>query len=310
MFVPSSKLNGMKTKKEVADHINSFVRPEGYNTAAWFTLKKWAGAVWDSKLASQTWQYTLKVSCKEFYDMLCDSKGECIISDLRLLKFEQNRYTKKWFFQLLEESTAFAKEGEYEEALRLINIAVEIQPKSTEAWNNKAVILKELKQYKSAFGAFSRALFINRNTARVYVNRAELFMEVEWYQKALEDLNSAVELEGTQKYIEQLKSLALWKSKKQRQAINNWKCALHYYQANEADWTLLAKWQLAIGDLKEARLSYRKVLSLNPFYADALYGKGLLEIQENPESKTGLEAIEMAHLLGHQSAGEVLMSKQ
>lgn len=298
----------MKTRKEAADYINSFARPGGFSTASWFTLKKWASAVWDSKLAAQTWQYTLSIPCKEFYSMLCDVDGSCIVRDARLLKFESNRFTHKWFLELLETAITLAKEEEYEEALRQINRALEIKPKSAEAWNNKALILSALKQYKSAFGAFNRALFTDKTSAKIYINRAELFMKVDWFSKVLEDLDTAVILEGTNKHIEQLRSLALWANKKHNQAITNWKCALHYYQANEEDWLLLAKWQLAIGDTKEAQLSYGKVLSLNPFYAEALYGKGILTVQENPKSKSGKEAIEMAHLLGHETAGNALLS--
>ena len=298
----------MNTRKEAADYINSFARPVGFSTASWYTLKKWALAVWDSKLSAQTWQYTLNIPCKEFYSMLCDKDGSCIVSDARLLKFERNKFTHKWFVQLLDTAIALAKEKEYEEALRQINIALEIKPKSAEAWNNKAVILSALKQYKSAFGAFNRALFTDKTSAKIYINRAELFMKVDWFSKVLEDLNTAVNLAGTNKHIERLRSLALWANKKHGQAITNWKCALHYYQATEEDWLLLAKWQLAAGNTKEAKLSYRKVLSLNPFYAEALYGKGILTVQENPESKSGKEAIEMAHLLGHEAAGNVLLS--
>lgn len=302
----SSKLKDMNNRKEVADFIQSFSRPEGFSTASWFNIKKWAMAVWEAKLASQTWQYTLNISCKEFYAMLCDSNGDCIVADARLLQFENNSYTQKWFLQLLDQATAFAREEAYEEALKTVDLALEIQPKSGEAWNNKAVVLRELKQYKAAFATFSRALVYKKDCAKIWVNRAELFIRVGWFKKALEDAHTAIRLEGTNKHIERLISRALWSDGSHQKAINNWKIALHYYQASEQDWSLLATWQEQTGFIKEALMTYRKALSVNPFHAEALFGKGKLELVLKANAVSAKESLEMAHLLGHQQAKKTL----
>lgn len=296
----------MKTRKEVNAYINSFRRPDNFNHAAWMTLKKWALAIWDAHLKNQRWQYAVKVSCKEFYQMLCDTDGMCIVPDIDLLKFEINDFTAKWFSQQVDLAANLAREGEFNEALAHLDIALKIKANSAEALNNKAVVLHQLKQYKSAFGYFAQALEAAPAKAKIYVNRAALYSDVDWYQKAVEDLEMALSLYGPSKVLEKKKSEALWNTGKRNKAIENWRNTLLYFNAEETDWMLLAQWQLAVGSKSDALESYRRVLNINPFYAEALLGKGALTLEQNPTDNKAKEALEMAHLLGSSQAKATL----
>lgn len=296
----------MKTRQAIEKHINQFKRPDNFNPASWMVLKKWAVAIWKAHQKQQCWQYPVKVTCPEFYAMICDEQGKCIIRDRVLLKFEVNRWTKPWAKELIRTAVDLAKSEEREEALKQINLALAISSQSAEAWNNKAVIEHQLKRYKSAFESFDKALSIAPEVAKIYMNRALLYRDVNWDEKAHQDLNKALSLGGDRVFIQKQQARSLWNMDYKEAAARQLHDVLNAHHGDEKDWTLLGDWLVALNKISAAQEAYIKVLNMNPFYADALFGNAMLKAMKQPNSKAVKDELEMAHILGAKNARDVL----
>ena len=70
----------MKSLAEVKRYIDSFPRPNGYNTYAWNVTKKTALEVWRCYFENKTYYRPLNYLCAEFYDMIRTQDGTCIIN--------------------------------------------------------------------------------------------------------------------------------------------------------------------------------------------------------------------------------------
>ena len=70
----------MKNLAEAKKHIDSFSRPMGYNTYAWNVTKKTALEVWKCYFNGQAFYRPLNFLCKEFYEMISTSTGECLVN--------------------------------------------------------------------------------------------------------------------------------------------------------------------------------------------------------------------------------------
>ena len=63
----------------------------------------------------------------------------------------------------------FGKSGSYEEALRAIDKALELNPDVSTAWYNKGVALDNLGRYEEALQAFDKALALNPDNSECLV---------------------------------------------------------------------------------------------------------------------------------------------
>lgn len=64
---------------EVQRHIDSFARPQGFNTYSWRVVKKLAMKAWEAHLEGKTFQRSLNFMCKEFYMMIQKPDGQFIV---------------------------------------------------------------------------------------------------------------------------------------------------------------------------------------------------------------------------------------
>jgi hypothetical protein len=67
------------TLSEAQRHIDSFSRPQGFNTYSWRVVKKLALRAWESHLEGRIFERSVNFMCREFYLMIQDPEGQCII---------------------------------------------------------------------------------------------------------------------------------------------------------------------------------------------------------------------------------------
>jgi len=67
------------TLAEAQRHIDSFSRPEGFNTYSWRVVKKMALKAWERHLEGRALEHSVNYMCKEFYLMIRDDEGRYII---------------------------------------------------------------------------------------------------------------------------------------------------------------------------------------------------------------------------------------
>jgi len=61
--------------------------------------------------------------------------------------------------------------GNYDEAIKTLDKAIEINPRLAEAWYNKGNALLSLGKYEEAIKAFDKAIEINPQYAKAWNNR-------------------------------------------------------------------------------------------------------------------------------------------
>lgn len=82
----------------------------------------------------------------------------------------------------------------YNESLKYLNRAIELNPGNYEAYNVRGTIYGEKQYYDTAVRDFSRAIELNENYSEAYGNRGFTLVLMQKYDPALMDFDKAVEL--------------------------------------------------------------------------------------------------------------------
>lgn len=85
------------------------------------------------------------------------------------------------------------RSGEYEEALRSIDLLLGVVPGGSLEWSNRGLALSKLGRYEEAITAFDRALDADPELAGAWCSRGSALMELGRYEEALESLDQARE---------------------------------------------------------------------------------------------------------------------
>jgi tetratricopeptide (TPR) repeat protein len=86
------------------------------------------------------------------------------------------------------------KAKEPEEEIRLYTRAIHLDPNFTKAYLNRGVSYYNLKQYKQAIEDFDRAIELNPEYALAYSNRGDSYSDLKQYEWAIEDFDQAIKL--------------------------------------------------------------------------------------------------------------------
>jgi tetratricopeptide (TPR) repeat protein/serine/threonine protein kinase len=90
--------------------------------------------------------------------------------------------------------------GHTDKAIAIYSQAIEIDPSSALALNQRAVIYGESGQYEKAIADLNKAIELSPNYVTALHNRGVNFREAHEYDKALADLNKALELDSRDAY--------------------------------------------------------------------------------------------------------------
>jgi tetratricopeptide (TPR) repeat protein len=87
----------------------------------------------------------------------------------------------------------FSEREQIEEALDCFDQAVEANPCAANAWNNRGVLLGELRRTQEALESYDRAVEADPCAAKAWYNRGVLLGELRRTQEALESYDRAIE---------------------------------------------------------------------------------------------------------------------
>ena len=87
-----------------------------------------------------------------------------------------------------------AKSGNYSQAIKLYNKALEMDPENDLAYFNRGLAKIKLKDYLGAISDFDKAIEINPQYAEAYLNRASLKGNMDDYRGAISDYDKALEI--------------------------------------------------------------------------------------------------------------------
>jgi tetratricopeptide (TPR) repeat protein len=113
----------------------------------------------------------------------------CLILN-SVMVFSQRETAEKYKIQ----GTEYAKSGNFEKALELLNKSVQIDPTYAAAYNNIGSVLMQQSRYKDAIIYFTKAIEQDQSDYAFYLNRAAAKSKLQEYKFAVEDYNLAIKI--------------------------------------------------------------------------------------------------------------------
>lgn len=99
------------------------------------------------------------------------------------------------------------QEGKFEEAIVLLNKAIELKPDNVRALLNRAVDLSYLEDYKSSMDDYTKIIAIDPNNALALLNRGKNKKRLKNYAGAIDDFNKAIQTKGNERvYFEKVEN--------------------------------------------------------------------------------------------------------
>ena len=167
---------------------------------------------------------------------------------------------------------------------------------------------KRTLQSKKAIKTINHAIELEPKNAKYYAFRASVWSAIDQDDRAMSDLDFALLLEPISSNA-LFRRASLRKVKGQtHEAILDLKKAIEINPSEIQNYSLLGNIYLELGKLPEAYRAFRKLLSGNPFNAEALFQCATIKIELDVEKNTAEEELWMARSLGHPRAEELLVS--
>lgn len=92
----------------------------------------------------------------------------------------------------LLQGNQYCEKGNFQEAIKLYDYAIELQPKFHEGWYQKGNVLAESQRYEEAINSYEKALQLKSDDYRSWVGKGNVCTKWQRYQEALNCYNEAL----------------------------------------------------------------------------------------------------------------------
>jgi len=99
--------------------------------------------------------------------------------------------TTEWHYN---QGYDLVEQGRYREAIEELNQAIELDPASAKAYNNRGSAYHYLDQHERAIQDFDKAIRLNPDYALAYYNRGSTYHHLDQHERAVQDFNEAIRL--------------------------------------------------------------------------------------------------------------------
>ncbi|MFW9996686.1 MAG: tetratricopeptide repeat protein, partial [Candidatus Odinarchaeota archaeon] len=172
-------------------------------------------------------------------------------------------------------------QGNFLEALKAFDKAIEIKPDFHLAWNNKGTTLDKQGNYSEAVKAYDKAIEIKPDFHVVWNNKGNALLNDGNYPEAVKACSKAIEIKPDFYEAWYTKGSALAKQSNYSEAVKAYDKAIEikedYYKAWFSKGGALAEQ----GKFQEAMRALNQANKLNPWDADVLIFRGLAHFREN-----------------------------
>jgi predicted O-linked N-acetylglucosamine transferase (SPINDLY family) len=151
------------------------------------------------------------------------------------------------------------QKGQFQHAIDLISIAIEISPDIPDFFVNKGNALQELKLLEVAISCYEQAIALNPNYAEAYINMGAALKDLSRLQDAVKSFDKAILLRPDLAEAHSNRGIAL----------------------------------KDLNDFQSAIASYDKAIAINPNYAEAHYNRGI-SLQELKQLDAAVESYDRA----------------
>ena len=296
----------MKTLKALKKALNNAHQKKQVPVVQWNTFSAWVIEAWKAHWKNQTWQYAIELPLLSCYEYLCDEDGACIISNEQLLRVNYNAQTQLQVEEAIQWIEALKNQGEYLDAAIFTTQLLLVKPESYAIRCDLADLYLKAETYKPALHHLKEAIELSPAQWRGYWLRAQAYQKLGWFDRAIDDLETALLFAADPAMILMEKSNIYWSLGEVGKAIRAHKTALNHQENNDQWWAKLAARQYHVESFKDAYVSMGKALELNPFHASHLLNFAIAAQHIGKSQKYVQGYLEMARDLGHPMAEALL----
>ena len=196
-------------------------------------------------------------------------------------------------------------EKNYGEALNDYNKAIEIRPAYADAYQNRGVVLAGLNKYNEALNDYNKAIELKPRFVNAYNNRGMLQMNFQKQEEALKDYNKAIELDPAFSIAYNNRGNLFLNMQKYEQALNDYSKAIELDPANVKAYN--GKGVLLMRQQKndEAVTEFNKAIELLPGYNEAYCNKAIAQYNSG-KKEDACRSLRQAADLGAQQAVDLM----
>ena len=183
--------------------------------------------------------------------------------------------------------------GKHDEAIKVFNRSIEINPENSAALSNKGVALYNLGKHNEAIKSFDRAIIINPECADFWSNKGATLHDLGKHDEALEACKKSIEINPEYAIALYNKGVILYHLGKHDESIKAFNIAIDidpdYSSAYYNKGVILGK----MGKYKEALEAYDKAIITNPNNVNIWHNKGI-SLVKTRKYREAVEAFNIA----------------
>jgi tetratricopeptide (TPR) repeat protein len=170
-------------------------------------------------------------------------------------------------------------EGEYEEAIAIVDSLIESEPENSRYYNHRGIINRMADNNKQAIEDYDRAVDLDPDAAFYYYNRGNAKRELERYEEAIEDYNRAIELnpEDADNYVNRGNTKI--KLERYEEAIEDYNRAIELDPDEGEYYSRRGYVKLELERYQEALEDYNRAIELDPDKAEYYVNRGTAKLR-------------------------------
>jgi tetratricopeptide (TPR) repeat protein len=172
-------------------------------------------------------------------------------------------------------ANAYLSQNEPEKAIENYKKAIELSPKNDQAYYNIGIAYRMLEQHEKAIENYKKAIELNPKNSQAYCNIGIIYNEIEQFDQALENLEQAIKLDSNDDKAYGTIGLVFNNIKQFDKALENIQQAIKLNPNVEQHYNNLG---IAYGGLKQFEKeieSYKKAIEVKPKYDKAFLNMGI-----------------------------------
>jgi tetratricopeptide (TPR) repeat protein len=154
------------------------------------------------------------------------------------------------------------------------NLAIEIDPQFSQAYNARAVAYTRLQRYSEAFSDFAEAVRLNPKLPKAYYNRARVYLRLNQPENAISDFNEVITLDPNHPRAYNYRGVAYFSLQQFERALSEFSQAAkldpNYAEAHFNRGNAYLK----LGQSRSAVDAYAAAIRLNPKWSHAYFRRG------------------------------------
>jgi tetratricopeptide (TPR) repeat protein len=202
---------------------------------------------------------------------------------------------------LIIRGIALCGQKKYDDALKLFERAVQLDPNSANAWFNVGYSHDAVGDFPQALVAWDRAINLDRDNAAAWTNKGSTLLKLQRYQEALDAFMTAIRIKDTYVFAWNGKGIALKELGRAEEAIDAYDKALELDPRFAYAWNGKGSALWSLQRLGEALKAFEQALVISPRIAMVWRNKAGV-LNEQGQFDEGLIAAERAITLEPRSS--------